>query len=72
MPPSKDRLKEMLLNYKYVFAWTYEDLKDFKGEKFKHHILFKPDVVSFKKKLHNYNPKVSKAVQREVDKMLKA
>ena len=68
----KGKLVELLISYQEVFAWGYEDLKNFRDDKFVHHIPLKPGATTFKQKLRNYNPKVSKAIFKEVEKMLKA
>lgn len=61
----KERFTSLLLEFKDVFAWCYDDLKNFRDGKFQHHI-------PFQKLIRNFNPKVVEAIFQEVDKMLKA
>lgn len=68
----KKNLFELLIQYQDVFAWGYGDLKNFRNGEFVHHIPLKPRATTFRQKLRNYNPKVSEAIFREVEKMLKA
>lgn len=42
------------------------------GGKFQHHIPLKVGKASFRQKQRNYNPKVTDAIFKEIDKMLKA
>jgi len=68
----KNKLIKLLIKYKDVFAWCYDDLKNFRHGQFQHHIPLKPNAAPFRQKLRNYNPKVAEAIFREIDKMLKA
>lgn len=63
---------ELLRRFLDVFAWSYEDLKDFRDGQFQHHIPLKPGAAPFRQKLRNYNSKVADAIFREIDKMLQA
>ena len=67
----KERFTKLLSKYIDVFAWSYDDLKTFKNEKFKHHITLKPGTSPFRQKLRTYNPKFSDAIFGEIDKVLK-
>ena len=67
----KGKLVELLISYQDVIAWGYEDLKFFRDGEFMHHIPLKLGATTFRQKLRNYNPKVSKAIFKEVEKMLK-
>ena len=68
----KAKLVKLLAEYIDVFAWSYEDLKTFCGGRYKHHITLKPSTSPSRQKLRTYNPKVSNAIFKEIDKMLKA
>lgn len=48
----EERLKliSLLKEYKDVFAWCYDDLKDFMDGEFKHHISLKPRAIPFRQK----------------------
>lgn len=47
---SKERveIKKLLIEFQDVFAWSYEDLKNFMGGKFKHKILLKPEATPYR------------------------
>lgn len=68
----KTRFISLLIEFKDVFAWCYDDLKNFKDGKFQHHIPLKLGVNPFRQKLRNFNPKVVEVIFHEVHKMLKA
>lgn len=68
----KARFIKLLIEYIDVFTWSYEDLKAFHSGQFKHHITLKPGTSPFRQELRTYNPKVSDAIFKEIDKMLKA
>jgi hypothetical protein len=60
------------MDFKDVFTWSYDDLNFFRNGEYRHSILLKPEAITFWKKLRNYNPKVSEAIPKEVEKMFKA
>lgn len=68
----KDKLSKILDQYHDVFAWGYEDSKNFRNGKFVHHIPLKSKATTFKKKLRNYNPKLCEAIFKGVENILKA
>ena len=67
----KEEFMKLLKAYQDVFAWGYEDLKEFMNGKFKDQIPLKPCSTPFRKKKRKFNPKVADAIFNEVDKMLK-
>ena len=71
-PKEREAAKKLFEEYRDFFAWSYEDLKSYRGGEVKHQIPLKLDVVPFRQKQKNYNPKVGDAIFQEVDKMLKA
>lgn len=68
----KRKFVDLLVEFKDVFAWSYDDLKNFRDGKFQHQIPLKPGVNPFWQKLRNFNPKLAEEIFHEVDKMLKA
>lgn len=62
----------LLKKYIDVFAWSYDDMKEFRDGRFQHQILLKPGISPFRKKLRNFNPMMVDAIFKEVDKILKA
>lgn len=68
----KKKFIDLLVEFREVFAWSYEDLNNFRDGKFQHQIPLKSAVNPFRQKLRKFNPKVAEAIFHEVDKMLKA
>ena len=58
--------------YKYVFAWTYEDLKTYDTKIIQHVIPIKVGVKPFQQPLRKMHPKLEPLIQREVKKLLDA
>lgn len=46
-PKEREAAKKLFDEYSDVFAWSYEDLKSYRGGEVKHQIPLKPDVVPF-------------------------
>lgn len=69
-PKERHLFIKLLQKFLDVFASSYEDLKDFRNGQFQHHIPLKLEVAPFKQKLRNYNPKVTDAIFKEIDKIL--
>lgn len=65
-------LNKLLEEYIDVFAWSYDDLKEFRNGQFQHQIPLKLGVSPFRQKLRNFNPLMAHTIFKEVDKMLKA
>lgn len=49
-PEEKEKLIPLLVKYKEVFAWCYDDLKNFMNGKFQHHIPLKEGKAAFRQK----------------------
>lgn len=67
----KEEFMKFLKAYQDIFAWSYEDLKEFMNGKFKHQIPLKPGSTPFWQKKRQFNLKVADTIFNEVDKMLK-
>ncbi|XP_059071744.1 uncharacterized protein LOC131869725 [Cryptomeria japonica] len=65
-PAEKERFTSLLLEYKDVFSWCYDDLKNFREGKFHHHIPLNPGTSPFQQKLINFNHKVAEAIFQEI------
>lgn len=61
-PKERHLFIKLLQKYLDFFAYSYEDLKDFRNGQFQHHIPLKPEVAPFRQKLRNYNTKVANAI----------
>lgn len=68
----KRALDTLLKEYIDVFAWSYDDLKEFRNGHFQHQIPLKPGTSPFRQKLRNFNPIIANAISKEVEKMFKA
>lgn len=71
-PEERIKVRKLLIDFQDVFAWSYEDLKNFMDGKFKHTIPLKPGATPVRQKQRNYNHLVEGAIFKEIDKMLKA
>lgn len=52
-PREKRGFINLLLSYKDVLPWSYDDLKNFREGQFQHHIPLKPGATPFRPKLRN-------------------
>jgi len=68
----KKELISLVQEYRDVFAFTYDELKEYKEDVFQHTIPLKDDTKPFRQKLRQINPKLAQLVQVELKKMLDA
>jgi hypothetical protein len=69
-----DEVKKYTLlfkEFKDVFSWTYDDLKEYDKSIFQHTIPLKEGSKPFKKKLRVINPKLNPLVKLELEKLKK-
>jgi hypothetical protein len=52
----KSKYTELLRKYKDVFAWSYDDLKNYDTYVIEHKIPLKHGIKPFRKKLRQINP----------------
>ena len=55
-PELKSKYVKLLKNYKYVFAWSYVELKPYDTSLIEHKIPLKPNVKPYQQKLRRMNP----------------
>ena len=67
----EDMLK-FLTEYKYVIAWSYEELKTYDPEIITHEIPLKPDAKPFRERQNPVNPIIEPLIMKEVKKLLDA
>jgi hypothetical protein len=73
LPPEiKRKYKDLLGQYKDVFAWSYDELRTYDTSVIEHKIPLKPGVKPFRQKLRQINPILLPVVEREVKKLLDA
>ena len=58
--------------YTDVFAWSYEDLKEYDTSIIQHTIPIKPGEKHFRKKLKRINPKPLPVIEKEIKKLFDA
>ena len=55
-----------------IFAWRYEDLKDYDTSIIQHNIPIKPGEKTFRHKLRRINPMSLPLIEKEVKKLFNA
>jgi hypothetical protein len=63
---------KLFKEFKYVFAWTYDDLKTFDPNIIQHVIPMKPQTLPFQQKLRKMHPKLEPTIKKELNKLLNA
>jgi hypothetical protein len=58
--------------FKYVFSWTYDDLKTFDPNIIQHTIPIKPQTQPFQHKLRKKHLKLEPMIKKELNKLLNA
>ena len=58
--------------YTNVFAWSYEDLKEYDTSIIQHTIPIKPGEKPFRQKLRRINLKLSLVIEKEIKKLFDA
>jgi hypothetical protein len=66
----KSKYVELLRNYKYVFSWSYDDLKTDDTSLIEHNIPLEHSIKPFRHKLRQINPILLPVIEREVKKIL--
>jgi hypothetical protein len=66
----KKKYAKLLKEYKYVFSWSYKELKTCDTSIIEHKIPLKPNVKPFKQNLRQVNPIFFLVIEREVKKLL--
>jgi hypothetical protein len=71
LPPEvKNNYKDLLGQYKDVFAWSYEEMRTYETTVIEHKIPLKPGVKPFRQKLRQINPILFLVVEKEVKNLL--
>jgi hypothetical protein len=71
LPPEiKGKYKDLLRQFKDVFAWSYDELRTYDTTMINHKIPLKPGVKPFRQKRRQINPILLHVVEREVKKIL--
>jgi hypothetical protein len=73
LPPEvKVKYKNLLRQYKDVFAWSYDELRTYDTSIIDHKIPLKPWVKPFRQKLRKINTILLPVIEKEVKKLLDA
>jgi hypothetical protein len=71
LPPKvKVQYRDLLRQYKDVFAWSYDELRTYDTSIIEHKIPLKPGVKPFRQKLRQINPILLPVIEKEVKKLL--
>ena len=65
----KEEYVNLMKKYTDVFAWSYEDLKEYDTSIIQHTIPIKPGEKPFRKKLRMINPKLLPIIEKEIKKL---
>ena len=68
----KEKYLKLFQSYKDVFAWSYQDLKNFDISIMQHKIPLREDAKPHKQKLRQINPMLLPLIEKEIKKLLKA
>ena len=71
-PTKKSTFIKLFKKFKDVFAWTYNDLKNFNPQVMQHIILVKQESKPFQQKLRKYHPSLEPTIKKELNKLLAA
>ena len=58
--------------YTYVFAWSYDDLKEYETSIIYHTIPINPEEKPFRQKLRRINPMLFLVIEKEIKKLFDA
>ena len=68
----KSAFIKLFKEFKDVFAWTYDDLKNFNPQVMQHIIPIKQESKPFQQKLLKYHPSLEPTIKKELNKLLAA
>ena len=71
-PKERRKFNSLFRQYKYVFAWIYEDLKTYDTKIIQHGIPIKVGVKPYHQPLRKMHPKLEPLIQSEVKNLLNA
>jgi hypothetical protein len=68
----RKEIENFIRKYRDVFAWSWDDLKVYRGDIIQHTIPLKEDAKPFCQKLRQIYPKLAPLIQKELQKLLEA
>ena len=69
-PEVKKGLVDLLREYSYVFAWSYQDMPGLDSEIVEHRFPLKPECPQVKQKLRRMHPDMEVKIKEEVQKQI--
>jgi hypothetical protein len=66
----RDGILDLIQEFKDIFAWTYDDLKAYRGDVIQHTIPLIEGAKPFRQKLRHINPKLAPQIQKELQNMV--
>ena len=67
----KKAMVELLMNFRDVFAWSYEDMRGLDPQLYQHQIHLSTDVKPVAQRRYRMNPNYAAKVKEEIDKLLR-
>jgi hypothetical protein len=68
----RKEMLELIREFKDTFAWSYDELKAYRGDVIQHAIPLVEGAKPFRQKLRHINPKLVGQIQKELQKMVDA
>ena len=68
----KEKLVEMLKEFKDCFAWEYDEMPGLDREIVEHRLQLKPQIRLIKQALRRFAPEVLSRIKEEIERLLKA
>ena len=67
----KKAMIELLMNFRDVFAWSYEDMRGLDPQLYQHQIHLSTDAKPVAQRRYRMNPNYVARVKEEIDKLLR-
>ena len=67
----KKAMVELLMNFRDVFAWSYEDMRGLDPQLYQHQIHLSTDAKPVAQRRYRMNPNYAAKVKEEIDKLLR-
>jgi hypothetical protein len=66
----RNKILDLIREFKDTFSWTYDDLRDYRSDVIQHAIPLTEGAKPFRQKLRHINPKLENQIQKELQKMV--
>ena len=68
----KKAMVELLMNFRDVFAWSYEDMQGLDPQLYQHQLHLSADAKPVAQQRYRMNPNYAVKLKEEIDKLLKS